>query len=149
MMVRQEQSVGPDRRALTVLIIDDHEDTRNLLGRVITRLGHRALRASCCAEARVMTAPRTTDVSGANARPSIDIVLGDVGLPDGDGIDLLREFKALLRCPTIALTGFDSDEDFNRAHHAGIDAQLVKPVPVSDLEALFARLGQRRLDTPL
>lgn len=143
-MITQEQGRPVSRRALTVLIIDDHEDTRNLLGRVVTRLGHRALRASCCAEARVMTAPRTTDGAAATARPAIDLVLGDVGLPDGDGIDLLREFKALLRCPTVALTGFDSDDDLERTRHAGVDAHMVKPVTVGDLEALLLRF----IETP-
>jgi CheY-like chemotaxis protein len=66
--------------------------------------------------------------------------LCDPGLPDGTGIDLIRNVRETRQTPAIALTGFSMREDVDRAQKAGFDAHLTKPVNLQKLEATMWRL---------
>jgi DNA-binding response OmpR family regulator len=115
---------------LTVLLIEDHADTREMLGKVLTKLGHRALIATCCADARAVAVDPKT----------VDLILGDVGLPDGDGVALLQELKQRFGCRVAALTGYGQQVDVDRTTAAGVDWHLTKPVEILDLRAVLARV---------
>ena len=63
----------------------------------------------------------------------IDLALCDIGLPDGDGCDLMRELRAKYSMRGIAPTGYAMDDDDNRVSEAGFSSRLVKPI---DFDAL-------------
>ena len=65
-------------------------------------------------------------------------------MPDGTGIDLIRKLRETRKTPAIALTGFGTQGDVERAQKAGFDAHLTKPVNLEELEATMWRLLQDR-----
>jgi CheY-like chemotaxis protein len=113
----------PVSRRLRVLLIEDHADTLETVTLLLRKSGHDVVTASCCAEARAHAAQ-----PGA-----IEAVVADLGLPDGDGLDLLVELKRQYNCPTIALTAYGMDADLKRCSAAGVDRHLLKPVGVIEL----------------
>ena len=130
-----EPGPGTGPRNCVVLLVEDHSDTRELLRRMLTNRGHIVLAASDCAAARAEAA----EAVGRGQR--VDVVIGDIGLPDGDGVDLMCDLKAALGCPAVALTGHGMSEDVRRCTEAGIDRHLLKPVGVLELDELIHRLA--------
>lgn len=70
---------------------------------------------------------------------NFDVVLSDIGLPDGTGYDVIAQAKRKKAITGVALTGFDQDEEVKRSREAGFDFHLTKPV---DFHALRTVLGQ-------
>ena len=68
-----------------------------------------------------------------------DVVLSDIGLPDGTGYDVISQAKAKKKHPVmgVALTGFGSDEDIRRGKEAGFDFHLTKPVDFHELRTVL------------
>lgn len=113
-----------------VLIVDDNVDAANSLSMLLSLQGHETQVAYDAHEA-------LSQVS--SFRP--DAALLDIGLPGMDGYELARRLRALtgsngLRL--LALTGYGQAEDASRAHAAGFDGHLVKPVELSVLERMLA-----------
>ena len=123
-------SVVPARR-LRILLVEDHADTLETVTLLLRRSGHEVFPAACCAEAR----------TAADSNAGIEAVVGDLGLPDGDGVDLLVELKTRFGCPTIALTAYGMDADVRRCAAAGIDRHLLKPIGVVELTAALQALA--------
>ena len=73
-----------------------------------------------------------------------DLVMSDLGLPDGSGLDLIRQIHARRKVPAIALTGFGMEEDISRSREAGFDAHLTKPINFQKLEAALFKLLQEK-----
>jgi len=121
---------APARR-LKILLVEDHADTLETVTLLLRRSGHEVVPAACCADAR----------SAAAAHGTFEAVVGDLGLPDGDGVDLLVELKKLFGCPTIALTAYGMDADVKRCTNAGIDRHLLKPIGVVELSKALANLA--------
>jgi CheY-like chemotaxis protein len=71
---------------------------------------------------------------------SFDLLISDVGLPDGNGMDLLRYLRAQQPIRGIAISGFGMDADINKSLEAGFSDHLVKPVKLEKLEAAIARV---------
>ncbi len=74
-----------------------------------------------------------------------DLLIADIGLPDGDGLDLLgrvREHQAIVG---IALSGYGMEEDIRRSEEAGYVEHLVKPIHMERLEAAIARASGKRV----
>ena len=115
-------STTPTRR-LRILLIEDHADTLETVTLLLRKSGHDVVSAANCAEARAHAAEPG----------NIEAVVGDLGLPDGDGLDLLVELKDQYHCPTIALTAYGMDADVKRCAAAGVDRHLLKPVGVIEL----------------
>lgn len=118
------------KRKLRILLVEDHADTLETVSLLLQRVGHEVVRAACCEAAR-----RAADSTGG-----IEAVVGDIGLPDGDGVDLLVELKQRFNCPTIALTAYGMDADVKRCAAAGIDRHLLKPVGVIELTGALETL---------
>jgi len=114
--------------SLCVLLVDDHESSLSALSRLLQRNGHTIYTAATVHEARnLMTAKRC------------DLVIADLTLPDGSGLDLIREARGVHGIPAIALSG-DNDERTRAAClHAGCSAWLLKPVTFPELEAAVLR----------
>ncbi len=116
----------PDGRVATILLVEDHADTRMTLQMLLERRGHRVFSAAGMVEALEIA-----------ERESPELLLTDIGLPDGDGLELrgmIRE-RCGLELPAIALSGFASDEDRMATTEAGYARHLVKPINIRVLEA--------------
>ncbi len=121
---------GPDPAMppLRILLVEDHEDTAAQLRRLLQRAGHTVLSASSGAEAR-----RLFD-------GEIDLVISDLGLPDGSGHELLRELTARRPVPAIALSGYGMREDINASLAAGFSRHLTKPVGWEELRTALEKV---------
>jgi DNA-binding response OmpR family regulator len=114
----------PRPRSCRILVVDDHRDTLDLLARLFRNRGHAVDTAATCAQARA-----------AAAAVAPELVVGDVGLPDGDGAHLLAELKRIHGCATVAFTGFALPTDVARFTHrdSGIDHVIPKPANLRDV----------------
>ena len=106
-----------------ILLVEDHEPSRLALGRLLRNRGMDVVHAASVAEA-VRCA----------AEGLFDLVISDLGLPDGNGCDLLRTLRAAHGCRGIALSGYGAEADVGRSREAGFLAHLTKPVQVAALE---------------
>jgi two-component system CheB/CheR fusion protein len=105
------------RRPLHILLVEDHGVTADILQKALAADGHTVDRAG-----DVTTALRLADCGG------IDLLLSDLGLPDGSGHDLMKQLhRRGHRFPGIALSGYGQDEDIRRSRQAGFSAHLTKP----------------------
>ncbi len=118
---------APPARAMSVLLVEDHQPTCVALRELLARRGYRVTTAATVAEAR-----------GAVDGGRFDFVISDVGLPDGNGCDLMAEFRDRFRLKGVALTGYGMDEDMLRSRAAGFVTHLTKPVSVQALERALA-----------
>ena len=121
-----------DLSGVKVLVVDDQDDARDLLKRVL---------AEC--QADVITAATATEAVRAVEQWRPDVLVSDIGMPDVDGYELLRRVRALGharggRIPAIALTAFARSEDRTRALRAGFLVHVSKPVEPSELVATVA-----------
>ena len=119
---------------IRVLVVDDDEDSRDMLTMIFEQYGAAVDRAASAAEAYAAIAAR---------RPHI--LLSDVGMPGEDGHALIRrvreqERQSGLFLPAIALTGYASAEDGARALAAGFQLHIPKPVDPAELLVLVSRL---------
>jgi signal transduction histidine kinase/ActR/RegA family two-component response regulator len=106
--------------ALRILVVEDNEDARRMLGAALAHEGHEVRTASDGASALAQA---------ADLRPQVALI--DIGLPDMDGYEVARRLRAATgREPAalVALTGYGQSEDRRRTQEAGFDAHLVKPV---------------------
>ncbi len=128
---RRRPLVSGERRAMTVLLVEDHEPTARIMSQLLARCGYAVICADDVASAR-----RVIDT-----RP-FDLLLSDLGLPDGSGIDVVEHLKQGRKVPAIALSGYGMDRDIQQSLEAGFCTHLVKPVDIHRLqEAIDSALG--------
>jgi len=115
----------------TVLIVEDHDDARELVQAVLESAG-----------ARVVSAASTTDALERSAAERPDVLVADIGLPGEDGYELLRRLRARhgANLPAVALTAYARATDRERAMAAGFQHYVVKPVDPGHLVAVIASL---------
>jgi signal transduction histidine kinase len=124
---------------IRVLVVDDDEDSRDLIVCVLAEQGATVVSASSAAEAMRQL---------ANGPP--DVLLSDIGMPDVDGYSLLRRIRSMPvdrggKTPAIALTAYARSVDAERAFSAGFQAHVTKPIDQDVLTAVVADLaGGRR-----
>jgi CheY-like chemotaxis protein len=117
-------------RTLNILLVEDHRDTAQVMSRLLTKMGHHVDVAGSVRDA----------LRKAADDDSFDVVISDLGLPDGSGLDLMRQLTGLTArqsVPSIALSGYASEADVRRCREAGFTEHLAKPI---DLERLLAAL---------
>jgi PAS domain S-box-containing protein len=118
-------------RGLRILLTDDHEDTRRILTRMLKKRGHEVEGANTVAAA----------LAQLRARP-FDLLVSDIGLPDGSGYDLMREAKKLQPAVDgIAVSGFGMEEDVRRSKEAGFALHLTKPVDIGLIEEHLEKMA--------
>ena len=115
--------IFPSERRARILLVEDHEPTRNTLAHLLTRRQYKVLTARSAAEAR--------DIS---AKEKVDLVISDVGLPDGNGNELMKELQERFGLKGIALTGYGMVHDIEQSVASGFVTHLIKPVTVRSLE---------------
>jgi PAS domain S-box-containing protein/excisionase family DNA binding protein len=133
-----------DLSSVKVLLVEDEPDACEMVERVLVECG-----AEVCA---VGSAPEALQVLGAGNDSRLpDVLVSDIGMPQTDGYELLRQVRQLpdprvARIPAIALTAFARSEDRTRALRAGYVAHVPKPLEPSELLATIAvvagRIGQ-------
>jgi CheY-like chemotaxis protein len=113
---------------MRILIVEDHADSAEALDRWLKSKGHRTRSAGSCAEALALCEAE-----------QFDLLIVDIGLPDGDGWELLGRVRRTCATPAIALTGYGRADDVARSRAAGFDAHLTKPVEFAELAAIMPR----------
>jgi two-component system CheB/CheR fusion protein len=123
-------TAAPARReGLRLLLVEDHDDTREVLGRLLSRRGYHVDAARNAQEARGLAAAKT-----------FDLLVSDIGLPDSTGCDLLAELNTQHGLHGIAMSGFGSDADLQQSKKAGFLEHLIKPVDATALDSAIQRL---------
>ena len=126
---------GPER-PLRILLVEDHPDTAEAMADLLRLMGHEVLVAGSVTGALEAAG---LVLNGDGHGGGIDLVVSDLGLPDGSGHDLMRELVSRYHLKGIALSGYGTEEDIRRSRDAGFTRHLTKPV---DLEALRTAIRQ-------
>jgi PAS domain S-box-containing protein len=127
-------------RALSILLVEDHPDTAEQLTRLLTRAGHRVTAAGSIKEARQLAG---AEAASEMKRCPFDLLISDLGLPDGNGQDLMRDLGVCHDIPGIALSGFGMEEDIAASLAAGFTRHLTKPVDWQELKAEIDMIAQQ------
>lgn len=123
---------------LSVLVVEDHDATRVQLHRMLVRRGFHVTCARTVGEAR-------DALDGGR----FDLLLCDIGLPDGFGYELLRECEENKDMAAVAVSGYGAKADVRRAHEAGFCLHVRKPITAETLDmALQAALGTLEASAP-
>jgi signal transduction histidine kinase/ActR/RegA family two-component response regulator len=117
------------REGLRLLLVEDHDDTREILARLLSRRGYDVEAARDAREARSLS-------SGRN----FDLLVSDLSLPDATGCKLLEELSAKHGLRGIAMSGFSSNADQAQSKKAGFLEHLVKPIDAKALDAAIQRV---------
>ena len=117
---------------LKILLVEDHQSTLAMLCKLVEAMGHRVTPASSVASAlRAMESD------------SFDLLISDLGLPDGVGYDLMQQARAKYDLRGIALSGYGMDSDVQRSLEAGFLEHITKPIDMDTLRAAIARAAGR------
>jgi PAS domain S-box-containing protein len=120
----------PPTKSLRILLVEDHGDTRRTLERLLTHFGH-----------KISTAETTERALKIVQSQDFDVVLSDIGLPDGSGYEVISRAKQRQSLKGVALTGFGTDADIRRGREAGFDFHLVKPVDFHELRSVLDQVS--------
>ena len=115
-------------RSLRILLVDDHSDTCTALERLLIRRGH-----------LVAATHNVRSAMEAVVRNHFDLLISDVALPDGTGLDLMKQVRAIRPLPGIAISGFGANGDIEKSLQAGFADHLIKPIKLETLEAAIGR----------
>jgi len=114
------------RQAMRILLVEDHEDTNRSLSNLLRRRGY-----------YVQSADNVRSALDLSAKEEFDVLISDLGLPDGSGIDLMRTLRSGKPLFGIALTGFGMEGDIRQSHEAGFKHHLVKPIDLNKLDSFI------------
>jgi CheY-like chemotaxis protein len=121
-----------DRGPITFFVVENHQDTLDAIRMFLEAQGH-----------KVESAPDVTTALKLAATIKFDVLISDIGLPDGDGWELMKKLRALMPVRGIAMSGYGMRADLERSKVAGFGAHIIKPFGPADLEAAV----QKVLDT--
>jgi CheY-like chemotaxis protein len=114
-------------RRLRMLLVEDNEDAAMAMSMSLEYMGY-----------EVTHAPTLREALAVGTQQRFDVIVTDLGLPDGSGLELGPVLAA--RAPLIALSGFGSAEDVARSMSAGFVAHLVKPTDPDDVHATVGKV---------
>jgi CheY-like chemotaxis protein len=118
---------------LHILLVEDHEPTRLALTQLLLQRQYQVSSAASFAQAHCLI----------EKNKDFELLISDIGLPDGNGYDLMSEFQNKFGAKGIALTGYGTEADIAHSQSSGFTAHLTKPVHIESLEsALAATLTQ-------
>jgi PAS domain S-box-containing protein len=123
-------------KPLRILLIEDHEHTLHALTRLLVHARH-----------HVQPAPSYAAAKRAAENDGFDLIISDLGLPDGSGLDLLRELREVhhITAPAIALSGYGMEEDLRASRAAGFIEHVTKPVDWKRLEHAIAHAVENKV----
>ena len=133
-MEAQDRAESSSNGKLKILVVEDHEDTLRVMTRLLEMGGH-----------SVRTAANVQQALQAAANDIFDLIISDLGLPDGSGHDVMRHVRqdGNSHARGICLTGDTAQQDLAAAREAGFDAHLSKPVDFDKLRALIDEMAAR------
>jgi two-component system CheB/CheR fusion protein len=116
---------------LRILLVEDHDDTAEVTAKLLRKCGHIVLVGKTCA-------------AGLDAaKTGFDVLLADIRLPDGSGVQLLHDLRGRGPVKAIATTAEVMPEDIKRYISAGFDAVMFKPYDFRKLEEKISELTMR------
>jgi signal transduction histidine kinase/CheY-like chemotaxis protein len=116
-----------------VLLVDDHVDTRETLARLLTKASYEVTLAATVGEALQKA-----------AEAKFDILVSDIGLPDGSGLDLMKKVREEYGMRGVAFSGYGMEEDVQKSLEAGFFAHLTKPVEFGRLKEAMGQALQNK-----
>ncbi|MBE9227968.1 PAS domain S-box protein [Phormidium sp. LEGE 05292] len=127
---------------LRVLVVDDESDARDLISVILEDRGAKVTAVGSAQEAFTTVLQKSP----------LDIIVSDIGMPEGDGYSLIRQIRQLPpeaggKIPAIALTAYASAEDSNKAISAGFNRHIRKPVDPTELTMAIAHIVDRHPST--
>jgi len=111
---------------MRILLVEDHEDSNRSLTNLLRRRGY-----------QVQSALNFQSALEAGAKEQFDVLISDLALPDGSGIDLMQTLQSKRPIVGIALTGFGMEDDIRKGREAGFQHHLVKPIDLNRLDLLI------------
>jgi signal transduction histidine kinase/DNA-binding response OmpR family regulator len=109
-------ATGPSRQ-VRVALVEDHRDTARVMAKLLRGNGY-----------AVDTAASVTEATAMLRANQYDVLISDIGLPDGSGLDLMRQARVIQSLSGIALSGFGMEHDIRRSKEAGFSEHLTKPL---------------------
>jgi PAS domain S-box-containing protein len=123
----QQLPAGANRK---LLLVEDHTDTRAVLSRLLSSFGFQVVTAGSVQEALALA-----------KRQKFDLLVSDIGLPDGTGMDVMRELAEQQHIKGIAISGFGQEDDLRRSREAGFVRHLTKPVNFQTLREVILKVA--------
>ncbi|HTB83668.1 MAG TPA: response regulator [Candidatus Sulfotelmatobacter sp.] len=120
---------APSGKGIHILLVEDHGPTRTTLAHLLERRRYTVVTAASISEALAIADKR-----------SFNLLISDIGLPDGNGYDLMEELGKRFALQGIALTGYGMEQDIARSQKAGFVSHLTKPVRMESLDKALATL---------
>lgn len=121
-------------RPLKIFLVENHDDTLTYLARYLQDCGHQVQSAKGMG-------PALEVLSGCE----FDVLISDIGLPDGDGWQLMRRLGEMKSPPpfSIAMSGYSTSSDIEKSRLAGYQHHLVKPFLPEELDQLIEKAAAR------
>jgi PAS domain S-box-containing protein len=121
--------LGPESVVRRILFVEDDAMTARVMAKLLRQNGYIVTTAN--------------SVSGAlEVSPEeYDMVVSDIGLPDGTGLELMRSIRLRHDVPGIALTGYGMEDDIRKSREAGFTAHLTKPLDFAKLDAMIRKVS--------
>jgi len=116
----------PQHDRAPILLIEDHEATRSVLTSLLQQRQYQVVATDTVAEALRLA-----------AKQPFEFVVSDLGLPDGNGYDLMKALRQRHGLKGIALSGYGMEQDIVRSRDAGFVGHLTKPVTFRTLEKVI------------
>jgi CheY-like chemotaxis protein len=118
------------RRCLKILMVEDNKDTLNYFSQMLVQRGH-----------VVRTATNLATALRVASETDFELLISDIELPDGSGLELMWKFRSKGTVKGIALSGFGSSDDVEQSRCAGFSEHLTKPVEFRLLEEAIQRVA--------
>lgn len=115
---------------LKILLVEDNPDTLRAISRLL-----------CLSGFLVETATTVASAIKATALQRFDLVVSDIGLPDGTGLEFMRHVRKRYGLRGIAFSGYGTDEDVRASMEAGFEHHLTKPIKIDQLVGLIRRVA--------
>ena len=126
----------PAGSPLRIFLVENYRDTRDMMQMYLEAIGH-----------EVLSVETMTEALAALPQADYDVLISDIGLPDGTGWELLRRLQLPRPIYAIAMSGFGMGEDQIRSQEAGYRHHLLKPLKAEQLDATLAEAAAERSAT--
>jgi CheY-like chemotaxis protein len=123
---------------LHILLVEDNADTLRVMGRLLRRRGYEVTAASSLAQA----------LEAVERDIPFNLLVSDIGLPDGSGLDLIRRVRERRMVKAIALSGYGMEDDVSRSREAGFSLHLTKPVDFQALVQAIQTVTRQETEEP-
>jgi two-component system CheB/CheR fusion protein len=122
----------PAGAGLKVLLVEDNQETLHYLTMILENRNY-----------NVVPVDRLSAALAAAERAHFDLLISDIELPDGTGLELIHDLGGGRKIPGIAISGFGSEEDLQQSAEAGFAEHLTKPIDLNRLESAIRRVMAR------